>query len=111
MKNNIDKPLDIAVDQELNQLADNITSLVNETKSHLAQVINTTMVVTYWNIGRYIVEFEQHGDAKAQYGTALLSSLAKILRAKLGKGYSRPNLNNMRKFYLLTQFVRQCLTN
>lgn len=53
MKNNIDKPLDIAVDQELNQLADNITSLVNETKSHLAQVINTTMVVTYWNIGRY----------------------------------------------------------
>ena len=39
MKNNIDKPLDIAVDQELNQLADNITSLVNETKSHLAQVI------------------------------------------------------------------------
>ena len=101
MKNNIDKPLDIAVDQELNQLADNITSLVNETKSHLAQVINTTMVVAYWNIGRYIVEFEQHGDAKAQYGTALLSSLAKILRAKLGKGYSRPNLNNMRKFYLL----------
>lgn len=101
MKNNIDKPLDITVDQELNQLADNITSLVNETKSHLAQVINTTMVVTYWNIGRYIVEFEQHGDAKAQYGTALLSSLAKILRAKLGKGYSRPNLNNMRKFYLL----------
>ena len=101
MKNNIDKPLDIAVDQKLNQLADNITSLVNETKSHLVQVINTTMVVTYWNIGRYIVEFEQHGDAKAQYGTALLSSLAKILRAKLGKGYSRPNLNNMRKFYQL----------
>ncbi len=101
MKNNIDKPLDIAVDQKLNQLADNITSLINETKSHLVQVINTTMVVTYWNIGRYIVEFEQHGDAKAQYGTALLSSLAKILRAKLGKGYSRPNLNNMRKFYLL----------
>ena len=39
MKNNIDKPLDIAVDQKLNQLADNITSLVNETKSHLVQVL------------------------------------------------------------------------
>lgn len=101
MENNIDKRLNMVVDLKLNQLADNITSLVNETKNHLAQVINTTMVVTYWNIGRYIVEFEQHGDAKAQYGTALLSSLAKILRAKLGKGYSRPNLNNMRKFYLL----------
>ena len=54
-----------------------------------------------WNIGRYIVEFEQNGNAKAKYGTSLLSSLAKLLRAKLGKGYSRPNLNNMRKFYLL----------
>ena len=59
------------------------------------------MLASYWNIGKYIVEFEQEGNAKAKYGTALLSSLSKILRAKLGKGYSHPNLNNMRKFYLL----------
>lgn len=64
--------------------------------------MNTTLVQTNWNIGRYnIVEFEQNGNAKAQYGTELLTSLAKIFRIKLGKGYSRPNLNNMRKFYLL----------
>lgn len=59
------------------------------------------MVVAYWNVGRYIVEFEQHGNAKAKYGTGLLTNLSKLLSAKLGRGYSRPNLNNMRKFYLV----------
>ena len=98
--NNIIKPLAITADTELNKLADNIACLVNETKSRLAQTVNVTLVATYWNIGKYIVEFEQQGNAKAKYGTSLLSSLAKLLRMKLGKGYSHPNLNNMRKFYL-----------
>lgn len=86
------------VDSELNRLADNIAALVSEAKAHLARSANVVMLASYWN---YIVEFEQEGNAKAKYGTALLSSLSKILRAKLGKGYSHPNLNNMRKFYLL----------
>lgn len=90
----------VTVDSELNKLADNIANIVNQSKSQLMQTVNTTLVATYWNIGKYIVEFEQQGNRKAQYGTALLSSLAKLLRVKLGKGYSRPNLNNMRKFYL-----------
>ena len=88
-------------DSELNRLVDNITLFVSENKKHLAQSINTTLISTYWQIGKYIVDFEQNGNAKAKYGTKLLSSLSKILRIKLGKGYSRPNLNNMRKFYLL----------
>lgn len=89
------------VDSELNRLADSIAALVNEAKKHLARSANVVMLASYWNIGKYIVEFEQEGNSKAKYGTALLSSLSKILRAKLGKGYSHPNLNNMRKFYLL----------
>lgn len=95
--------MDVApvVDSELNRLADNIAALVSEAKAHLARSANVVMLASYWNIGKYIVEFEQEGNAKAKYGTALLSSLSKILRAKLGKGYSHPNLNNMRKFYLL----------
>lgn len=88
-------------DKDLNLLADCIAHLVSDAKSHLMQTVNTTLVQTNWNIGRYIVEFEQNGNAKAKYGTELLTSLAKLLRIKLGKGYSRPNLNNMRKFYLL----------
>jgi len=89
------------VDSELNRLADSIAALVNEAKKHLARSANVVMLASYWNIGKYIVEFEQEGNSKAKYGTALLSSLSKILRANLGKGYSHPNLNNMRKFYLL----------
>ena len=52
-------------------------------------------------MGCYIVEFEQDGNKGAKYGTAMLSNLAKILRARVGRGYSRPNLNNIRKFYLM----------
>ncbi|PBC73121.1 PDDEXK nuclease domain-containing protein [Fibrobacter intestinalis] len=91
----------LPAEADLNELANNITSLVTGAKAHLFQSVNTTLVETYWNVGKYIVEFEQKGNAKAKYGTALLSSLAKLLQITLGKGYSRPNLNNMRKFYLL----------
>lgn len=97
----VDKHSALVTDEKLHSLAEDITTLVVEAKSHLAQAINATLVATYWNIGKHIVEFEQQGNSKAKYGTALLSSLSKILQAKLGKGYSRPNLNNMRKFYLL----------
>ena len=85
----------------MNQLADSIAHLVSDAKEHLVQTVNTTIVQTNWNIGRYIVEFEQDGNAKAKYGTSLLRNLSTLLRIKLGKGYSHPNLNNMRKFYLL----------
>ena len=85
----------------MTHLADKIARIINEGKNALALNINATIIQTYWNIGRYIVEFEQSGKSKSQYGTAMLTRLAKILRAKVGRGYSRPNLNNMRKFYLL----------
>lgn len=77
-----------------------IETLVNASKSKLATSINRVMTVTYWSIGKYIVEFEQDGNAKAKYGKNLLSTISKELTLRLGKGYSRPNLNNMRKFYL-----------
>ncbi|MBR6937436.1 MAG: DUF1016 family protein [Prevotella sp.] len=88
-------------DSDLMQLADKIVEVVEKGKEQLAISINQTIKSTYWNVGRYIVEFEQQGNTRAKYGTNLLSRLAKILRAKVGRGYSRPNLNNMRKFYLL----------
>ncbi len=75
--------------------------MIEEGKQALAVSINEIIKATYWRIGQYIVEFEQQGNAKAKYGTSLLSNLAKLLRAKVGRGYSRPNLNNMRKFYLM----------
>jgi len=88
-------------DEDLLQLADNIVKLIDERRNRVAKEINNALVNTYWNIGKYIVEYEQDGNSKAKYGTSLLSSLARILRSKVGRGFSRPNLNNMRKFYLL----------
>ncbi len=86
-------------DNHLASLADNIAHLVADARQRAVQAINRTLVETYWQVGQYIVEFEQQGNAKAKYGDKLLSSLAKLLSARLGKGFSRPNLNNMRKFY------------
>ena len=101
MANEIEKLKVELLDPELVALADKIVSVIEEGKQALAVSINEIIKTTYWRIGQYIVEFEQQGNAKAKYGTSLLSNLAKLLRARVGRGYSRPNLNNMRKFYLM----------
>ena len=101
MENEIVKLKVEMLDPDLVALADKIVQVIEEGKQALAISINEIIKTTYWRIGQYIVEFEQQGNAKAKYGTSLLSNLAKLLRAKVGRGYSRPNLNNMRKFYLM----------
>ena len=93
---------DVAIpDSELVSLADRIVQDVEKGRQILYQTINRTIVQTYWKVGHDIVEFEQGGKAHAKYGTAMLTNLSHLLRSRLGRGYSRPNLNNMRKFYLL----------
>lgn len=84
----------------LNTLISNIEQTVAIAKEKLATSVNTTITETYWQIGKYIVETEQDGKIKAAYGKKLLTTLSHELTLRLGKGYSRPNLNNMRKFYL-----------
>jgi predicted nuclease of restriction endonuclease-like (RecB) superfamily len=62
--------------------------------------VNSAMVAAYWQIGRRIVEEEQGGLAKANYGDGLLKELSRALTAEFGKGFSLANLKNFRKFYL-----------
>ena len=62
--------------------------------------INTAMVGAYWEIGRVIVEQEQHGQPRAEYGRALLEELSDRLKSEFGKGFDRTNLQRMREFYL-----------
>jgi DUF1016 N-terminal domain len=64
------------------------------------QAVNVQLLETYWEIGQYIVEFEQGGRTKAEYGKALLNNLARDLTLRHGKGFSRSNLIYMRLFYL-----------
>ena len=110
MKNRM-LPMDKASEPALAVLADQIVKAVMEARASAVRQVNAAMVVAYWNVGRHIVEFEQHGSAKAQYGTRLLANLSKLLSLKLGCGYSRPNLNNMRKFYLTYPICQNVLTN
>jgi predicted nuclease of restriction endonuclease-like (RecB) superfamily len=82
-----------------NQLLVNIGSTLQKAKENAIKAINTELVKANWEIGRHIVEFEQHGKEKADYGSALLTSLAKDLKTKYGKGFSKSNIYLCRLFY------------
>lgn len=83
-----------------NNLLDKIKELIFETRVNIEKQINTTMITTYWNVGRIIVEFEQNGNIKAEYGKQLLKNLSKELTDDIGKGFSVSNLQFMRRFFL-----------
>ena len=69
-------------------------------RARAVAAVNSAAVATYWEIGREIVEFEQAGNAKAEYGTELLKRLSMDLTNRYGKGFSHSNLVYMRKLYL-----------
>lgn len=82
-----------------NQLVATIGSLLQAGKQKAFQKVNTILVETYWNIGKQIIEFEQAGEERAEYGSELLKNMSKDLKANFGKGFSRSNLQNMRLLY------------
>ena len=92
-----------------------VATLLAEARSNAYRVVNAVMVETYWNVGRRIIEQEQKGKTRADYGDYLISGLSRYLTDILGKGFSEPNLWNMRKFYMtypnLEQFSSQWLEN
>ncbi len=96
------KKPNIAVKKEnnYNRLIDNIAQILEQGRKHAYSAINTILVRTYWDIGKRIIEFEQSGRQRAQYGSNLLQNLSKDLK-KYGKGFSTDNLEKMRKFYLV----------
>ena len=84
----------------LSPLIKQIQTLVEGARKNIAQNINKEILLTYWQIGKHIVEYEQNGNIKAEYGQQLLISLSKELTIELGKGFSRSNLIYMRLFYI-----------
>jgi len=69
-------------------------------RENAGRAVNTILVQTYWQIGRHIVEFEQGGNEKSEYGRSVLDRLSKDLNLEYGKGFSRSNLTYMRKLFL-----------
>lgn len=82
------------------KLLDNVGVLLSSAREQAAYAVNTLLVQTYWQVGRHIVEFEQQGHEKAEYGSGLLDRLAKDLTTQYGKGFSRSNVFLIRQFYL-----------
>jgi predicted nuclease of restriction endonuclease-like (RecB) superfamily len=85
---------------EYGGLIGGIAELLETARRTAARTVNALMTATYWEIGRRIVEFEQGGEKRAEYGEALLQRLAQDLNAKFGRGFSYPNVNKFRQFYL-----------
>ncbi len=80
---------------------ENIKSLLQEARRAVARNINTAMVMTYFEIGRMIVEHEQEGAKRAGYAKETSKSLSQNLAAEFGRGFSVDNLQRMRSFYLM----------
>ncbi|PIP12398.1 MAG: hypothetical protein COT45_05675 [bacterium (Candidatus Stahlbacteria) CG08_land_8_20_14_0_20_40_26] len=83
-----------------NDLLGRIVRILVEARTKVVREINKAQVLAYWEIGEEIVEFEQKGKAKAEYGEELIVKLAKDMTEKFGRGFSERNLRNMRAFYL-----------
>ncbi len=83
-----------------NSLFTSICELINSSRKNIIRQVNTTMVQTYYEIGRMIIEDEQKGRTNTIYGNSQLKELSRKLSTKVGKGFSVDNLENMRRFYL-----------
>jgi len=81
-------------------LKHNLKTILSKGREKAYTLVNSVLVETYWSVGKYIVEFEQNGDIKAEYGKELLTKLSKDLTLEYGKGFSRSNLFQMRAFYI-----------
>jgi len=82
-------------------LSTQIKNLLDDARNTIVQAVNTTMVYTYYEIGRLIVENEQQGKTRAEYGKNVLQQVSRELTREFGKGFSVQNLENMRCFYLI----------
>ena len=78
---------------------ENVAMLIEQARRNVARAVDLTMCVTYFEVGRMIVEQEQEGKMRAEYGKGLIKELADFLTNRYGKGFSETNLRNARKFY------------
>jgi predicted nuclease of restriction endonuclease-like (RecB) superfamily len=102
----VSKPLS----EEYGGLIGGIAELLEAARRTAARTINALMTATYWEIGRRIVEFEQGGEKRAEYGEGLMARLADDLTARFGRGFSRQNLQRFRLFYLSQPAEKICST-
>lgn len=99
------------VHNNTDQLFQQVSHLIAEARSYVAKTVNSAMVTTYYEIGRHIVENEQNGQERAQYGKQVLQELSARLTAEFGKGWSVETLTNCRKFFSVYSKSYPVVTN
>ena len=87
-------------DEQYNALVVSIGQALEDGRKYAARSVNNILIATYWQIGQYIVDYEQGGQVKAEYGTELLKRLSDDLTSRFGKGFSHSNIVYIRKLYL-----------
>ncbi|MBU2599656.1 DUF1016 family protein [bacterium] len=90
----------ITKSQNYQDLFQRVSNLLETARRKTVRQINTVITQTYWEIGKLIVEEEQKGRERAEYGEYLISRLSKDLTKKFGRGFTMANLKNIRQFYL-----------
>ncbi|WP_396167227.1 YhcG family protein [Flavobacterium sp.] len=95
----------------MNDLSNRIVSLIIDARSKVASFANSAMVITYFEIGKMIVEELQNGEKRAEYGANLLKIVSNDLTSKNLKGFSVPNLERMRNFYAMYSISSNDLRN
>ena len=91
----------ITNDKDINDLFLKVVDLVTQARERVATAVNIAEVYTKFHIGQYIVEYEQKGETRAEYGKAVLKELSKRLTERLGNGWSYSNLRQVRQFFLV----------
>lgn len=92
--------MELSTSDGYRDLIEQISQTYTQGRIQAVQAVNTQITQTYWQVGQHIVEFEQGGKSKADYGKALITNLANDLGLRHGKGFSRSNLIRFRQFYL-----------
>lgn len=87
--------------QDYQDLLQQVGIALENGRGQVAVAVNNVMVQTYWSIGQHIVEYEQKGNEKAEYGSGLLKQLSEDLYIRYGDGFGKSNIFSMRRFYLL----------
>lgn len=95
----ITAPQSLTASPSYRDLLEQISDTYTQGRIRAVRAVNTQLTETYWQVGRHIVEFEQGGNNKAEYGKSLISTLARDLSLRHGRGFSRSNVVYMRLFY------------
>jgi len=100
----------IAKTHNYSNLITDLIFMIEQGRKAAVRYVNTALTATYWLMGRRIVEFEQKGKERVEYGEALLKHISDDLMKQFGKGWGEPHLRAVRQFYLIYRDIEKRYT-